>query len=121
MQLQNLAISRIVFHEVYRRRDDRRPQPPAYGVSLAQLAPDAMDELRDRIVTATGSQSQSMEMTIAKFGADSALALANDLMLAPDDATFLKAGGNRVALLNTSIGLCQVDYSALVSSTGAGL
>ena len=32
-----------------------------------------------------------------------------------------KAGGNRVALLNTSIGLCQVDYSALVSSTGAGL
>jgi len=101
MQLQNLAISRIVFHEVYRRRDDRRPQPPAYGVSLAQLAPDAMDELRDRIVTATGSQSQSMEMTIAKFGADSALALANDLMLAPDDATFLNVS-QRVADLLTS-------------------
>ena len=32
-----------------------------------------------------------------------------------------KAGGNRVALLNMSIGFCQVEYSALVSSTGAGL
>ena len=32
-----------------------------------------------------------------------------------------KAGGNRVALLNMSIGFCQVEYSALVSSVGAGL
>jgi hypothetical protein len=29
--------------------------------------------------------------------------------------------GNRVAMLNTSVGFCQVEYSPLVSATGAGL
>lgn len=29
--------------------------------------------------------------------------------------------GNRVGLLNTDVGFCQVEYSPLVSSTGAGL
>lgn len=101
MQLENLTLQRIIFHEVYRRQDDRRPQPPSYGAQVVQLGQEALDELRDRIVTATGSQSQSMDMTIAKFGADSAIAAASDLANAPDDAGFVQAS-LRVADLLTS-------------------
>jgi hypothetical protein len=89
MELQNLTIDRIVFHEVYRRLDDRKLIPPTYGSKTLKLAVDAMDALRDRVTTATGSQSQSMDMTIAKFGTGSATALARDLHDAASDADFV--------------------------------
>lgn len=106
MNLANLTISRIIFHEVYRRRDDRSPHQPSYGANVTALTQDAMDELRGRIVNATGSQSQSMEMAIVGFGADSAVAIANDLLAASDDATFATVS-QRVADLLTSAQLSR--------------
>lgn len=91
MELQNLTIDRIVFHEVHRRLDDRRLIPPAYGAQTLNLAPDAMDALRDRILVATGSQSQSMDMTIAKHDSSSAVALASDLLAAAGDGYFVNS------------------------------
>lgn len=88
MNLANLTISRIIFHEVFRRRDDLIPQQPAYGVDVTVLRQDAMDELRERIINATSSQSQSMQMTIVGSGVDSAVAIAHELLAAPDDASF---------------------------------
>ena len=89
MQIQNLTIQRIIFHEVHKRLDDRRPLPPTYGDHVIQLNQDATDALRDRIVTAAGSQSQSMDMTIARFGADSSVAIAQDLLAAQDGDEFV--------------------------------
>lgn len=106
MNLANLTISRIIFHEVYRRRDDRSPQPPSYGANVTALTQDAMDELRERIINATGSQSQSMEMTIVGAGADSAVTIARDLLAAPDDASFAIVS-QRVADLLTSAQLSR--------------
>jgi len=106
MQLDNLVISRIIFHEVYKRLDDRAPQAPSYGSQVSSLATDAMDALCDRIVSATGSQSQSMDMTIATHGADSALSVAHDLLAATDDATFITAS-KKVADLLTSAQLSR--------------
>lgn len=96
MDVQNLTIDRIVFHEVHRRLDDRRLIPPTYGAQTLNLSADAMDALRDRILVATGSQSQSMDMTIAKFDAGSAVALAANLVTAAGDANFV-ARSNGVA------------------------
>jgi hypothetical protein len=89
MNLQNLRIDRIVFHEVHRRLDDRRLIPPTLGAQILNLSVDAMDALRDRILVATGSQSQSMDMTIAKFDAGSAVMLASNLSTAAGDANFV--------------------------------
>jgi len=107
MQLENLTLHRIIFHEVYRRQDDRRPQPASYGRQVVKLSPEAVDELRDRIVTATGSQSQSMDMAISKFGADTAVAIASDLAKAPDDVSFVQAS-MKVADLLTSAQVSRV-------------
>lgn len=96
MDLQHLVIDRIVFHEVHRRLDDRRLMQPTYGAQTLTLSADAMDALRDRILVATGSQSQSMDMTIAKFDAGSAVALAANLVSAAGDANFV-ASSNSVA------------------------
>ncbi len=106
MDLANLTITRIIFHEVYRRRDDRSPQQPTYGANVTALSQDAIDELRERIINATGNQSQSMDMAIVNYGADSALAIANDLLAAPDDATFTQVS-QQVADLLTSAQLSR--------------
>jgi hypothetical protein len=89
MDIQNLTIDRIVFHEVHRRLDDRRLIPPTYGAQTLNLSVDAMDALRDRILVATGSQSQSMDMTIAKFDVGSAVSLAAELSVAAGDGNFV--------------------------------
>lgn len=107
MHLENLTLQRVIFHEVYKRQDDRRPQQAAYGAQVVVLGREALDELRDRIVTATGSQSQSMDMTIAKFDAGTAVSLASDLASAPDDASFVQVS-MRVADLLTSAQVSRV-------------
>jgi 37-kD nucleoid-associated bacterial protein len=100
MDLQNLKIHRIVFHEVHQRLDDRRLIQPTYGAQTLNLSLEAMGALRERIIAATGSQSQSMDMTIAKFDASSAAALAAKLIVAASDADFVlqsKEVANRLA------------------------
>jgi len=90
VELQNLTISRLTFHEVYRRLDDRRPQPPTYGDQLVSLTGAAMDALRDRIVSAAGTYSQSMDMTIARHDGNSSVAIAEALLTATNDRAFVQ-------------------------------
>lgn len=80
MPIENLTISRIVAHEVFRRSDDKTLIPPSYGAGLTALKHDAVEVLAARINKAMSSASKSMEMFIAKSDANSAYALTKDLI-----------------------------------------
>ncbi|WP_430444414.1 nucleoid-associated protein [Sphingorhabdus contaminans] len=99
MDLQNLVINRIILHEVFKKKDDGQAVAPAYGSQILTLNADAMGELRTRIVAATGSQSQSMEMTIARSDAGSCVKLAEDLLDAASDAEFVQASRRAADML----------------------
>lgn len=89
MLFENLTVDRIAIHDVYRRLDDKKAIPPTYGTALISLPQEAMDYFRDRVITAMGNQSQSMEMAIsAPVKADAAVKLSADT-LGCDDAAFL--------------------------------
>lgn len=64
MTVENLTITRIVAHEVFRRNDDRTLVPPNYGVALTALSAKASEVLGTRIIKAMSSNSKSMEMVI---------------------------------------------------------
>lgn len=89
MLFENLTVRRLIIHEVHRRLDDRQALVPTYGSHLLRLSDDAMSVFKERVIAAMGSQSQSMEMTISRFDAESAVELANHLSIA-DDATFIE-------------------------------
>jgi hypothetical protein len=73
MAFENLAVQRLILHEIFQRRDDGNAVAPRYGGQLVQLPANAMDVFKERIVEAMGSDSQSMEMEIAKSDAGSAV------------------------------------------------
>ncbi len=102
MDLQNLTITRLIFHEVFKKKDDGQAVAPAYGAQLLTLNADAMGELRTRIVTATGSQSQSMEMTIARSDEGSCVKLAEDLLDAAGDTEFVQASRRAADMLTAA-------------------
>ena len=80
MPIENLTISRIVVHEVFRRNDDKTLVPPSYGAALIALKHDAMEVLSARMNKALSSASKSMDMLVAKSDADSVFALAKNLI-----------------------------------------
>ncbi|RWD31163.1 nucleoid-associated protein [Mesorhizobium sp.] len=86
MPFENLTIQRAVMHEVYRRLDDRQIVPPTYGQQLLALNQEARDDIRDRVVSAVGSHSQSMLMQIKPVTPGCAVEIARDLMSLPDAA-----------------------------------
>lgn len=86
MSFENLTVNRLIIHEVFRRGDDKQRVPPVYGQQLVHLDQDAMDAFRDRVLAALGSQSQAMEMTIAKHDDESAWSISADLVGANDRA-----------------------------------
>jgi hypothetical protein len=88
MFFENLTVGRLIIHEVHRRLDDRQPVLPTYGQQILSLSPEAMDFFRERIVAAMGSNSQSMQMSIAPVLPGCAVEIARDL-LAADDAAFV--------------------------------
>jgi len=83
MPFDNLLIEQVVLHEVYRRLDNGQPTPPAYGREELDLPAPAMQAFRDRIISATGRMSQSMDMAITTFNSESAVAIAQNILLAP--------------------------------------
>lgn len=87
MAFANLAVQRLILHEVFRRRDDGQMIQPQYGDQLVQLPAAAIDAFKERVVDALGSNSQSMEMEIADFQAGSAIDIAASL-LGTTDGTF---------------------------------
>jgi 37-kD nucleoid-associated bacterial protein len=88
MAFENLAVQRLILHEVFQRRDDGNAIAPRYGGQLVQLPANAMDVFKERIIEAMGSDSQSMEMEIAKSDAGSAVEISSSL-LSKTDATYI--------------------------------
>lgn len=86
MAFENLAVQRLILHEVYQRRDDGNSVAPRYGGQLVSLPANAMDVFKERIVDALGSNSQSMEMEIAKSDVGSAIEIASSLLGRTDAA-----------------------------------
>jgi hypothetical protein len=89
MLFEALKIGRIVVHEVFQRAEDRSIRPPALSDALENLSAQAMGAFRLRMTDALSGQSQSLQMRIAKFGADSFLTLVENLIGSPDK-TFLE-------------------------------
>lgn len=85
---ENLKVSRVAVHEVFRRNDDRSIQPPVYANGLELLSADAMGAFRLRMTDALSGQTQSLEMRIVKSGPGSFLETTEKLV-GSDDATFL--------------------------------
>lgn len=80
MRLENLLVSRVMLHEIFKRGDDRAPKAPRYGEKITHLGADALDTFRQRVVDALGSPSQSLEMDIVRTEADSALDTVRSLV-----------------------------------------
>src|SRR6266851_8164653 len=85
MLLENLTVSRLILHEIFRRSDERQLVPPRYGSELVRLPRDALEAFRDRVVEAFGSPSQSLEMDIVASDSDSAIGISKAMMSAADD------------------------------------
>ena len=98
MELLNLRLTRVIIHEVFQRTNDRARVAPQFGHSLEQLDGDAIDALRNRIVTAMASPAKCLQMGIEKFSAGSMFALAAQLVDA-DEALFIEMSKQTADLL----------------------
>lgn len=74
----------MILHEVFQRKDDKRPIPPRYGGQLLQLPVEAIDDFKSRVIDALGNNSKSMEMTITDGSAGSVPEIAFRLIKATD-------------------------------------
>lgn len=89
MAFENLAVQRVVLHEVFKRRHDGAMVPPRCADQLIDLPAEALEVFRQRVTDAMGTSSQSMEMEIAEAGAESAVGLAHSL-IGKTDAAFVR-------------------------------
>ncbi len=85
MLFQNLTIDKVIIHEVYRRGDSREIIPPTFSNSLLTLDQKSIEALGDRIVTAMGKASQSMEMDIINSEVGDLVSIAKVLASAEDE------------------------------------
>lgn len=100
MPFQNLNISRIIIHEVFKRNDDRSMVDPRYGTQLIQLGVEAKDALQQRITNALGQSSHGVEMTVSDSAAPSAWNLGKRMIeSAGNDAQFVQVSQEITAKL----------------------
>lgn len=76
MPFQNLNISRIIIHEIFKRNADRTIREPQFSNQLIQLDTEARDALQLRITEALGQSSHGVEMTIKDSDDNSAWGMA---------------------------------------------
>ena len=88
MLWENLVVDRLIIHEVHKRQIDKKAVPPAYGQGLLSLGTDGLSMFADRVVSAIGSRSQSMEMAIKPAKPGSLIEAAHG-MLGVGDADFV--------------------------------
>jgi hypothetical protein len=89
LNFENLSITRVIIHQVFKRQVDRQIQQPRYGTALQPLGREDMAALQDRVVSALGSASKCMGLSLAIAGAGSAFQLVRTLV-ASDDALFIQ-------------------------------
>jgi hypothetical protein len=85
MLFENLIVNRVVVHEVFQRNEDKSIRPPVFAEELEHLSAEALGAFRLRMTDALSGQSQSLQMSIAKYGAGSQLELAEGLVGASDE------------------------------------
>lgn len=89
MTFENLRVNRVVVHEIFQRGADHAIRAPVFADGLERLSAEAMEAFRARMTEALSGQSQSLQMRIAKYGAESFLTLA-DSLIGSADADFLE-------------------------------
>lgn len=77
MLFENLSVSRVIIHQVYKRLEDRQIVTPRYASVLTILGAEDAGALQDRFISALGSSSRCMEMQITSSTAGSALELGS--------------------------------------------
>lgn len=98
MELIDLRLNRVIIHEVFQRTNDRTRVSPQLGTTLEHLDGDAIDALRNRIVSAMASPAKCLQMAIEKAGAGSMFSMAAQLADA-DEALFIDRSKNVADLL----------------------
>lgn len=88
LKLINLQVHDVILHEVFKRGNDQVIVPPQYGIQTEALDVEALDALRDRIVTAMTSSTRCVEMAITNVGAESMATRVSELVDA-DEALYI--------------------------------
>jgi hypothetical protein len=86
MLFENLKVSRVVDHEIFRRNEDKSIRAPIFADALETLGAEALLAFRLRMTDALSGQSQSIQMSIARHNAGSFLELAEDLIGSTEEA-----------------------------------
>lgn len=69
---ENFVIKRIILHEIFKRDDNRQIVNPDYSSEVTTLDGPGLIALQDRIVSALGKGSHSVEMEVTELGDESA-------------------------------------------------
>lgn len=64
LDTSDLLVERLIVHRVHARQPNKTILPATYGVALVTLPPSGHDALQRRIVSALGSRSHGVEMSI---------------------------------------------------------
>lgn len=107
MIFENLVVSRVIMHEIYKRDENRNLLPPTFSDELESLTVDALTAFRERMTEALSRDSKSLSMGIAKTGQESFVALADELHKASNDdfVQLSKNVASKMAESQTSINL----------------
>ncbi|MEX0597022.1 MAG: nucleoid-associated protein [Candidatus Paceibacterota bacterium] len=69
---ENFIINRIILHEIFKRDDNRQIVTPDYSSEVTTLDGAGLIALQDRIVSALGKGSHSVQMEVTELGDESA-------------------------------------------------
>src|ERR1700716_1225843 len=69
---ENLSVVCVIVHQVFKRQVDRQIRQPRYAIALQTLGAEDSAALQDRVVSALGSASKCMAMSLVVAGAGSA-------------------------------------------------
>lgn len=136
MSFENLVVTRVVLHEVFKRRHDGGKVDPRHGDHLISLSAEAMNTFIDRIIDAMGAVSKSMEMQISKYTPESAVAIASALVGVPDNEFITRSSvyadmladaqqaknipGGKVIVFSGTVGATSLPFVAVMKAEKSG-
>lgn len=88
MQLLNLSIDRIIFHEIHQKDKEGKTVPPKASLELTDFDVSAMNSFVQRVTDALGEGSRAVQMEILKQDTNDLPTLV-DKIIDHDDSTFI--------------------------------
>lgn len=88
MQLLNLSIDRIIFHEIHQKDKEGKTVPPKASLELTDFDVSAMNSFVQRVTDALGEGSRAVQMEILKQDTNDLPTLV-DKIIDHDDPTFI--------------------------------